>query len=498
MKFFPVMKKLHRLIISSYIGPFIVTFFISVFILLMQFLWKWMEDLIGKGLEWTVIAEILFYASSNVVPMALPLAVLLSSVMTFGNLGEHYELPAMKSAGISLFKIMMPVIIFNLLISVSAFFFSNYALPYTNLKFARILYDVSSKRPELNIKTGVFNNDIQGYSIKIGSKKDKMMYDFMIYDHTKNKGNREVTLADSGKINVTADQKNMVIMLYNGSSYNELKDNSKKRKEFPYRHDKFSEEKIILPMTGFELKKSSESLWKNNYNMMNLKQLTKAIDSLQNMYNNRKKIVKKRFKNLTYLKEERKISRKAKAIFLKDSLYKYRPPDSLYCSLNLDTVYAAMNTKQKRRVVSLAKKRANSVDRDIARADKNIKDRLKWLRKHQLAWYRKFSLSFACLIFFFIGAPLGSIIRKGGFGVPFLISTILFMFYYVITITGEKFVKEDVLPVVVGSWLSSAILFPLGVFITYKASKDATLLDTTRIKVIINKIKKILKIKNVE
>ncbi len=481
-------------------GPLLITFFISIFILLMQFLWKWIEDFIGKGLEWNILVEILIYASAGLVPMALPLAVLLASVMTFGNLGENYELTAMKSAGISLLKIMSPLMILIVMIAIGAFFFSNNALPYTNMRMANVLYDVTRKRPELNIKTNVFNNDIEGYSIKIEkkNKKNNIMYDFMIYNHTKRLGNQEVVLADSGEISITNDQKHMIITLYDGHNYTEMREKKRKDKEYPYRHDKFKEQTMIFELVGFELKRSSATLFKDNYQMMDLTQLTYSIDSLSESYNIKKLNLQKRLKKFNYFRYEYKVptslNKKKKET---DSLRKYASVEKLFVNLNLDSIFESMEIEKKFEAVGLALNNANKTLSNIETSEKSLHDNLKWLRKHQLARYRKFSLSFACIIFFFIGAPLGAIIRKGGFGLPILVSAVLFMFYYVVSITGEKFVREDVMPVAIGALLSSAVLFPLGVFLTYKASHDSVLFDSGKYLQIVKRILQIAKLQRV-
>ncbi len=460
----------------------------------MQFLWKWLEDFVGKGLDWTIIVEIVFYASASLVPMALPLGVLLASVMTFGNLGENYELTAMKSSGISLLKIMLPLILFTGLISVSAFFFSNNALPYTNLKMARVLYDVTRKRPELNIKTGVFNNDIEGYSIKVDRKNSNggMMYDFMIYNHTVDRGNPEVTLADSGEMSITKDRKHMIISLYNGQKFSEMKERpAVKDKQYPYRHDKFKRQTIVFELKGFDYKESDEGIFKHNYQMMSLEQLSYTIDTLTMKHTQKKDKINQKLIKYNYLKfEANPKSLKDTIVFLEDSLRKYANSNKLTPGVDFDSLFSALSSIHKKESVELAVTNAKNTLAGIDNDDKVIHDNTKWLRKHQIQWYRKFSLSFACIIFFFIGAPLGAIIRKGGFGLPILVSVLLFMFYYIVSITGEKFAREDVLPVFIGSWLSSAILFPLGVFITYKASRDSVLFTAERYS---NAMKSILK-----
>ncbi len=464
----------------------------------MQFLWKWIEDFIGKGLEWTFILEVMGYTAASLVPMALPLAVLLASVMTFGNLGEHYELTAMKSAGISLQKVMQPLIIIITLISISAFFFSNNVLPHTQLKMATLLYDLTHKRPEVNIKEGVFNNDIEGYSIKVGRKNKNtgMMYDFMIYNHTQRVGNTEVTLADSGEIKFTPDKRNMIIRLYNGESFTEVYERKKTEKKYPHRRDIFSKETIMFDLSGFDMKHVDEQIFKNNYRMMNLKQLTEITDSLKEIYNVRKKKTGKRIISYNYFRFENKVLNPTDtSALLKDSLQKYHTIENMPVIIDLDSMYENFNNYRRQKAVNFAKDYATRAIANIESSSKDLYERGKWIRKHELEWYRKFSLSFACIIFFFIGAPLGAIIRKGGFGMPFLVSILMFMIYYLISVTGDKLVREGEIPVFIGAWLSSAILFPLGFFLTYKATRDSALLSTEAYSNVIKKIMKIFKFK---
>lgn len=461
----------------------------------MQFIWLWIEDLIGKGLDWTIIVKILYYAAASLVPMALPLAVLLASVMTFGNLGEHFELTAMKSSGISLWRIMNPLIIFMAALSTGAFFFSNNVLPYTTLKYAKLLYDVSRKRPELNIKTGVFNNEIDGFSIKIDDKdmNTGMMYRFMIYDHTKQKGNKEVTVADSGEIRITDDQKNMIVTLYNGSNFTDMKE-KKGNKEYPFRRDHFSKQMIIFQLPDISMKESNENLFKRHYEIMNTSQLSIVIDSLKNEFDTRTINFQDKLMNFNYFKHEKKIyDKKGTDDYKTDSINKYKNPEELISLINLDSIYEKMSNKNKLQALTESINSIKRIRVNLENNDQSLYNRLKWLKKHQLAWYKKFSLSFACLIFFFIGAPLGSIIRKGGFGLPILVSVVFFMFYYVLYIMGEKAATEDALPVFVGAWLASGILFPLGVFITYKATKDSKIVSTQKFQEILMTIQQFLK-----
>jgi lipopolysaccharide export system permease protein len=464
----------------------------------MQFIWLWVEDLVGKGLEAFIILKIMFYAAAMLVPMALPLAVLLASVMTFGNLGEHFELTAMKTSGISLWRIMSPLIFFIIALSIGAFYFSNIVLPYTNIKYAGLLYDISRKRPELNIKTGVFNNDIDGYSIKVDDKNSStgMMYGFMIYDHTKQRGNSEVIVADSGEMNITVDQKNMIVSLYNGSNYSEMKEkNNSGQKEFPYRQDFFTKETIIFKLPDISLKKSDESLFERHYEILNTKQLSIAIDSLKNDYTEKTNSFNDKILKYNYFKHEKKYEKtKDKTKLIKDSLSKYKKPEELKVSKNLDSIFLNLSENNKLQALETALSSAERMKINIENDYMSTYNRFKWLKKHQLAWYKKFSMSFACLIFFFIGAPLGSIIRKGGFGLPILISIVLFIFYYILHRVGEKAATEGVFPVIIGAWLAAAVLFPLGVYITYKATKDSKIINTQKFEQIFSSIARFIKI----
>ena len=276
------MRTLNRYIIFSYIGPFLMTFFIAVFVLFMQFVWKYVDDLIGKGLETRTLVELFFYAALSMFPLALPLAILLSSLMTFGNLGEQFELVALKSSGMSLQKIMTPLIIVAFLTSVGAFFFSNNMLPFINLKMRSLIYDIQQKKPALNIKEGVFYNGIDGYTIRIGTKESDGItcHDIMIHDHTQNAGNNKVITAESGKLEMTSDKKKLIMQLFNGTSYEEIVD-SKNENHYPLMRSKFKEQTVRFDLSGFRLVRSEEGLFKSSYEMMNIRQIAETIDSLE-------------------------------------------------------------------------------------------------------------------------------------------------------------------------------------------------------------------------
>ena len=459
-------KKIYKLVLKAYSGPLVMTFFIALFILLMQFLWKYVDDLVGKGLSWEVIVQLLFYASWTFVPMALPLAILLASLMTFGNLGERYELVAVKAAGISLRKLMKPLIILSIAISVAAFFFSNNVLPYANLKFRSILYDVRQQKLSLNIKEGVYYSDIDGYVMRIG-KKDPitgMLKNVQIYDHTKGGGNTQLTLADSGTMVQTSDQQNMILTLFHGNNYDESASTEAITKH-PFQKTSFEKEELRFDLSGFKMVRTDEDLFKKNYMMLNLTQLQHAKDSLQNMYD---LAMKNARYNISYS-------------FLD---FKQYDLDSKKNHIRADTllknkkVFGKNFSKDKwATIVETAAGSARQVQAELTEMSTNLKDQDETIRKHEVEWWRKFTLSIACLILFFVGAPMGAIIRKGGLGLPLILSVMFFVLYHVISMTGEKSAKAGALSPMIGMWLSSLILLPIGIYLTYKATTDSPLLD---------------------
>ncbi len=475
------MKKLHLLVIKSFVGPLILTFFFVVFILLMQFLWKYIDDLIGKGLEFNIISEFLLYTSATLVPLAIPLAVLLASLMTFGNLAENLELLALKSSGISLVRIMNPVIVLTAFIAIGAFFFSNHVLPYSNLKMRSMLYDIQQQRPELTIKPGVFDNNLEGYSIRIGDKDSKtsLLKDILIFDHTEKHGNVNVTVADSGYMKMSADEKHLLLTLYNGKSYNELqkqKKDSRSVKNYPLRRDQFDQQEMVIELTGFGLNRSDETLFRNSYSMMNLNQLHHFDDSLTIDLND----ILDKFE----VSIQQTLIGKTKNILIKPV---YDLPDSLKTDkdstafiiqpVHVDTLYGSLNKLERRKAISQAINFARS-NKSITTSNMGTAEwKVSRLKRYQNEIHRKYSISVLCLIFFFIGAPLGAIIRKGGLGMPVIASVGLFLIYYVLSMVGEKFSREGMVPPFVGMWLSTLILAPVSVWLTQKAVKDSVILN---------------------
>ncbi len=464
------MSKIHRLVLASYITPFILTFFVVIFLLLMQFLWKYIDDLVGKGLEIGVISELLLYTSASLVPMALPLATMLASIMTFGNLGENNELIAMKSAGISLQRIFIPLVIFTIGVSIAAFFFANNVLPQANLKMRSLLYDVQRQRPELNIKAGQFYNGIEGYSIKIGDKEPRtnLLKNIMVYDHTGNQGNISVIRADSGYMQVTPDESNLILTLYNGVSYNEIQEKDRRRrrvKTYPHRTDHFGEQVLVIELQGFGLERSDENLFKKNYQMMNIEQLEGMSDSMEMVLHEKESEFKQNLiRNHLYPRNRFKLRRAG----MESGLPELK---------NLDSLYQELPGVQQLNAIRSAVTQVRTAQTYVSTQVVNIVGRSKNLRKYQSEWHLKFTLSFACFIFFFIGAPMGAIVRKGGIGMPVVISTLFFVFYYIVSTSGKKAAVEGVAGVPFGIWLSSFVLLPIGIFLTYKATTDSVILN---------------------
>lgn len=529
-----VMKRLHIFILKSYLGPLVATFFISMFILLMQFLWRYIDELVGKGLETSVIAELLLYVSTTLVPMALPLAVLLASIMTFGNLGENYELIALKAAGISLFRVMYPLIMLTIFMTLFAFFFSNNVLPVANLKASVLLFDIKEQKPELSIKEGVFTN-LEDYSIKVANidKETGMMHDLIIYNHSKkSSANNEVTIADSGKIIVDDKRGVTEFILFNGSVYTEIKGKGKKRKNHPFRRVHYGEQRMVIEMKKDDFKRTDESVFAGNSSrMLSISQLEHYRDSLTKklsakhmdfasqaisgsyfkrspvhsirMSNERIKkrnaMLKERLerelkakkeleekKTVTgdtgSVKKDNKQKAQQKLITKKSasrkSHMKIKEIPVVKGSLSADSLFNTMFIGQKVSALNKALGNARRINTKIQMEKTHQENQKEVIRRHIIEWHKKFTLSFACLIFFFIGAPLGSIIRKGGLGTPVVISVVFFIIYYIISMMGERSAREGVMDPWEGMWLSSLILLPIGVALTWQAVSDSSVLNS--------------------
>lgn len=474
-------KKIYLYVLKSYLGPFVLTFFIALFILLMQFLWKYIDDLVGKGLEADVIAQLLFYASATFVPLALPLAILLSSLMTFGNLGEHYELVAMKASGISVWKVMRPLVYLSFLISILAFVFSNNVLPVANLKFQSLLYDVRQQKLAFNIKAGEFYNGIENYIIRVGEKAPdgRTIYDVKIYDHTDRMGNIKVTTAKSGYMELSPDQKFVIFTLFDGYNFKDIITTKNFRENRPFDRSSFKKQRLKFDLSAFDLTRTQEDLFKNHYSMLNTKQLTQYIDSLGQRYQERKERFTggfyARFQHLSTVDTAkiRRLSDDARPNQTKTDITE----DSLHTAVLKYPLIENFAEGEKFNVLEMALSAAKNNKDNIIFNKNDFNYQAENIRKHEIVWHKKFTLSIACLILFFIGAPMGAIIRKGGLGLPVVIAVFFFVIYHITSITGEKSARLGDLDMFFGVWLSSIVLFPIGLFLTFKSTTDAPLLD---------------------
>ena len=466
--------------LQTFLPLFFMTFGICLFVVLMQFLWRYIDDMVGKGLSIPVLAEMFFYAALILVPMALPLAILLASLMTFGNLGERLELLAMKSAGISLIHSMRPLIIFISMISIGAFFFQNNVMPVAQVKLYSLLYSIKQKSPELEIPEGVFYKEITGFNVYVKHKdKDNgLLKDLMIYDYSEGFNNARVIVADSGRLKTSADKMYLVLSLFNGESFENLKtqgQNNKVKSAVPYRRETFATRDILIAFDG-NFNRTDESFMQSQYIGKNLKSLQSSIDSMTVKLDSIKevnaKIVLRQSYQEMFTKNEI-VDGKNNKISTIDSLEQHA--DTI--RYNFDNLYHALSPGMQSSILSSVKKQTDDMRSDLIFKASNYGDDAYKLRRHKTEWHNKFTLSFACLVFFFIGAPLGAIIRKGGLGTPVVISVLLFIFYYIINNMGLKMARDGIWPEWEGMWLSSAVLMPLGVFLTYKAVNDSVILN---------------------
>jgi lipopolysaccharide export system permease protein len=453
-----MIKKLDKLIIKSFIGPFIATFFIAFFVLMMQSLWKYIDDLVGKGLDFITIGQFLWYVSASLLTLAMPIAILISSIMTFGNLGESFELVAIKSSGISLLRFMRPLVWIAVLLSGITFLFANYVIPFAQLKFVTLYNDIYYKKPAFDLKEGVFYTHIPTYAIKVGKKgaDGKTIRNVLIYEQS-NTLQDNCIVAESGVMKVSDDKKYLEFNLQNGFRYEERGNSADTATE--YIRVGFKSFKKLFDLSALQKGNTNEDLYKNNFKMKSIRLLDKALDSLKKTEDslskkmNREVSAIQHFPNIADSIWEKNIAKPAKS----DSMDKLLPDSARF------TVYeSALNA------ASFMKNSIQNNHAEIATKKSDIK-------YHKLEWHRKFSLSLACLVLFFIGAPLGSIIRKGGLGMPLVVAIIFFLIFHLLNMFGEKFVKEEITTPFWGMWMAVFVLTPIGIFLTYKAMHDSQL-----------------------
>ena len=482
------MKKLYRLILKSFLGSFLFTFFIVIFVLLMQFLWVYVDDLVGKGLSFKIIMELFFHASLTFVPMALPLAILLASIMSFGDLGEHYELVAMKASGISIWKAMRPLFIFSIMLSGLAFIFSNSINPVATLKFKTLLFDVRKQKLAFDIKEGVFYRGIEDYVIYVDKKgaDGSTIYGVKIYDHTDRDGDCKIMVADSGVMSLSPNQRTIIFTLYNGNNYTE--DNSDKetfKSHRPFERMSFREEQLKFSLASFDLTRSSEDMFKSYQAMMNIHQLSTALDSLQERYEIKQEDFYRNFArrlgNFEAVKGER-LELRDERLEVRDERLEDPSDTSQLSTLNsqLSTLNSQLewpliehlDPSVRSKVLEIASGTARNAKENVSFNKQDLGAQDLNIKRHKKEWHKKFTLSFACIIFFLIGAPLGTIIRKGGLGLPVVVSVLFFVIYYIISTVAERTAEYGDMNMFLGVWLSSLIILPVGLFLTIKATKN--------------------------
>lgn len=486
-----IVKRLHLFMLQTFLPLFAMTFFIVLFIVLMQFLWKYIDDLVGKGVGMGVLGELFFYAALSMVPMALPLSILLASLMTFGNLGEKFELTAMKASGISLLRVMAPLIVVVGMIAVGAFFFQNDVLPRAQVKMYTLIFSLKQKSPEVEIPENVFYDQIPGYNLLVREKnKDTgMLYDMMIYDVTHGE-NATILLADSAKMAMTPDMSHLYLHLYQGEQFENLREQRTSDRNVPFRRESFYDKQILIPFDA-NFNRLDEQGMRNQYIGKNIVELRHSIDSIGTRVDSIGQMFKAdllrdaspvlpvvhNYSVNSDGKVDEWVKRQMEEDRVKsDEMAKVARP------LSIDSVLKSLPPAEASQLVA----QALNVSREHQNMNEfkslTVADEKKSIRRHEIELIRKYTLSVACIIFFFIGAPLGAIIRKGGLGTPLVVSVFLFLFYYVFDNTGYKLARDGRWPVELGIWLSTFVLVPLGAYVTWKAMNDSSVFEPDRYK----------------
>lgn len=513
------MKKIDKLILSSFLGPFIMTFMVVVFILLMQHMLKYFDDIIGKDLGWDVLGTLLFYFAIFMTPIALPLGVLLSSLITFGNLGEHFELTAVKSLGISLLRSLAPIFMFVLLLTGVAFLANNYLVPKAALEAYSLLYDIKQKKPALDLKEGAFYNGIPDISIKVNKKFSDgiTLKGVIIYDHRNSVGNKKVTVADSGRMSTVLNETYLKMELFNGYNYNEGSGTDvtgRSNGDESMSKTKFSRTQIMFDLSAFGLSRTDKKWFQSNRIMRNLAELKLDMDSVNRQIMSQKISVYGTQDQLfsyhlvydsvplpavlTQFKMKRDSTNKAKVKPETDGVTDYAsiplvkmkeaPPEISEKTKRLsDSLYTIPYTQTE---VTTAVERARLIKSQLLNSNTNLTSYESEFTVYEIQWHKILSNSLACIAMFLIGAPLGSIIKKGGLGIPVIVSIFFFIVFYVFNLLGEKWTKQGLIPVELGVWGANIILFLIGLIFLNQARQDARLFDSDFYNVVIERFRK--------
>ena len=459
-------KKLDIFVLKSFLLLFAGTFFICLFIFMMQFLWRYVDELVGKGLEMNVLAQFFFLSALTLIPLSLPLAILLAALMTFGNFGERYELLPMKAAGIPLLRIMRPVVLFCLFLGVLSFFFQNVVGPKAQKELWTLLVSMKQKSPEVDIPEGVFYSDIEGYNIYVKHKDRKtgMLKDVLIYNFSDGFENAHIIWAEEGKLELTADKKHLFLHLYNGEQFENLRSQSVISRNVPYRRETFKEKHTLIAFdTNFEM--VDGNFLNQRSDIKNMREISLAIDSLSMYADSVGRSLYKEAMDRTY---------KEPPLTARDST---RLAEQKITHINTDSIFNSLTAAQKYKTLNSTRSRVASLASEWSLKSFTTQDVDGRIRGHRSDWHKKITLSLACIIFFFIGAPLGAIIRKGGLGMPVVISVLIFVLYYIIDSGATRVAKSGEMNIVLGTWMSTVVLAPLGGFLTYKSNKDSVVFN---------------------
>lgn len=459
-------KKLDIFVLKSFLLLFAGTFFICLFIFMMQFLWRYVDELVGKGLEIKVLAQFFFLSALTLIPLSLPLAILLTALMTFGNFGERYELLSMKAAGIPLLRIMQPVILFCVLLGLTSFFFQNVVGPKAQKELWTLIVSMKQKSPEVDIPEGVFYSDIDGYNIYVKQKDREtgILKDVLIYNFSDGFENAHIIWAAEGKLELTADKQHLYLHLYNGEQFENLKSQAGLSRNVPYRRETFREKHTLIQFdTQFNM--VDGNFLNRRSDIKNMNEITHAIDSLTAYADSLGRSMHSDIMQSTY---------KAPILSKSDSV---KIQEEKLSVINIDSVFNTLTSAEKLKTLSTCENRLSSLSSDWSMKSYLTKETDANIRGHRSDWHKKITLSLACIIFFFIGAPLGAIIRKGGLGMPVVLSVLIFILYYIIDSGATRVAKSGEMNIILGTWMSTLVLAPLGGFLTYKSNKDSVVFN---------------------
>ncbi len=445
---------------------FVGTFFICLFIFIMQLLWLYVDELVGKGIPMDVLVKFFYYAALTLVPKSLPLAVLLAALITFGNFGERMELTAMKAAGVPLLRVMSPLIVFSIGLGMLSFYFQNVTVPHANLKLQTLLISMKQKSPELEIPEGAFYDGIENYNLYV-KKKDTntgMLYGVVIYNLTNGFENATILKADSGRLETTADKQHLKFILYHGEQFENLKDGQINSKNIPYRREQFGEKTMLIEFsTDFDM--MDGSFLSGNAMNKNMRQLSHDIDSMSTVQDSIGRAYFAQLKRNSFASHDLS---KADTVKLEGLV-----ENNEASVVDVDSLFHSSTRDQRKKWLENEERRINNLKNELALKAKTVYNADKNMRRHQIEWFYKFTMSLSCLVFFLIGASLGAIIRKGGLGMPVVVSVFTFIVYYILDTKGTKLAREGEISVWWGAWMSTSVLAPLGIVLTYQANKDS-------------------------